>query len=113
MSVEKEILEQQLVRGIFENAAFDGTEGIARLAIDRGYDALTTRQKNVINPYLTQPCSGVTNPGGHHNECTNVLEGRELLAAYHQSFDTDSLLCEACRGEEGYYENQWAKISQE
>lgn len=113
MSVEQEILKQQLAHNIFENATFQGTEGIAKRAVAEGFSTLSDRQQAVLAPYLTQTCSGVTDPGGHHNECSNVLEEEELLAAYQRSSDSDSLICEKCENEEGFYDHQWAKIAQE
>lgn len=76
MSIEEKILEQQIARGIFENAKFPGTEGIARLAVNKGFRTLSEKQKKVLEPYLSTVCSGVTGPGGHHNECSAELDGR-------------------------------------
>ncbi|HEY8939440.1 MAG TPA: hypothetical protein VIM59_04595 [Cellvibrio sp.] len=113
MSIEEKILEQQIARGVFENAEFSGTEGIARLAVDKGFRTLSEKQQKVLEPYLSAVCSGVTDPGGHHNECSAQLDGQELLDAYLRCEDTESLTCESCYNEEGYYAHQWEQISQE
>jgi hypothetical protein len=113
MSVEDKILEQQIARGVFENAEFSGSEGIAKLAVAKGFSTLSTKQQQVLKPYLSTVCSGVTDPGGHHNECTVQLEGEVLLDAYHRCEDTESLTCDGCDNEEGYYAHQWEKISKE
>jgi hypothetical protein len=96
MSVKDKILEQQIARGIFEDAEFSGSEGIAKLAVAKGFSALSTKQQQVLEPYLSKVCSGVTDPGGHHNECAVQLEGEALLDAYHRCEDTESLTCEDC-----------------
>src|SRR5690606_26039437 len=113
MSVEEKILEQQIARGVFENAEFSGTEGIAKLAIDKGFQTLSEKQQKVLEPYLSTVCSGVTDPGGHHNECSAQLDGQELLDAYLRCEDVESLTCESCYNEEGHYAHQWEQISQE
>ncbi|MBU1387584.1 MAG: hypothetical protein KKD32_06995 [Proteobacteria bacterium] len=113
MGIEEKIFEIQLKRGVFETAEVDFAAGLAQLAIDKGYASLSNRQRAILEPYLSVPCSGVTDPGGYHNDCSVLLEGKKLLEAYEQSFDSDSLMCEDCRGEEGYYEYQWQKISEE
>ena len=113
MSIKEKILEQQLSRGVFDYASFAGTEGIAKKAITEGFDSLSPKQRSVLEPYLTKTCVGITDPGGHHNECARVLEEEELLDAYYRCDDTDSLVCDDCNNEEGYYSHQWERISQE
>jgi hypothetical protein len=113
MSVEDKILEQQIARGVFENAEFSGSEGIAKLAVAKGFSTLSTKQQKVLEPYLSTVCSGVTDPGGHHNECMLQLEGEALLDAYHRCEDTECLTCESCDSEEGDYAHQWERIAKE
>ena len=113
MGVEEKILGQQLARGVFDSATFAGTEGIAKRAVEHGFSSLSPKQKAVLEPYLSRLCSGVTNPGGHHNECAVELEGEALMEAYQRCVDTDSLTCDGCNSEEGYYAHQWDKISKE
>ncbi|WP_261282141.1 hypothetical protein [Serratia fonticola] len=98
MAIEDEILAHQLKRDIFYHED-SKVSGIARLAVDNGFDTLTPRQKAVVNPFLTQPCEGVTDPGDHHNGCTVQLAGAELLEAYEEYGAYDSLHCERCRDE--------------
>ncbi|MBS3670214.1 hypothetical protein [Vreelandella boliviensis] len=113
MGTEEQILQYQLDHGIFDNAKFSGTEGIAKRAITNGISTLSPKQQAVLNPYLSQYCSGVTNPGGHHNDCFTVLEGEALLDAYRRCDDSECLVCESCENEAGFYANQWEKISRE
>ncbi|WP_237673432.1 hypothetical protein [Vreelandella profundi] len=113
MGIEEKILQEQLTRGVFDNAEFAGTEGIAKLAVSEGFSTLSLKQKAVLEPYLSSTCSGVTDPGGHHNKCTAELEGEALLDAYHRCDDAESLICDSCDSEEGYYAHQWEKISKE
>lgn len=95
MAVEDDILEIQLKNDTFHGE--DGkVSGIAKLAVDKGFDTLSVAQKKVLQPFLTQPCEGVTDPGGFHNGCEVQLSGAELLDAYE---DFDSLRCERCRDE--------------
>jgi hypothetical protein len=113
MGIEERILDCQLTHGVFDNATFAGTEGIASRAVEQGFSSLSPKQKAVLEPYLSKICSGVTNPGGHHNECSAELEGEELLDAYHRSDDTDCLVCDSCNSEEGEYAHHWDKMSRE
>lgn len=110
MSVTQRILSRQLECGVFDSEE-NMVSGIARRAVDpaHGYDSLSPAQKRVLDPFLTQPCSGYTNPGGEHNECAQVLSGDELLDAYNLSEDTESLECESCRSERGYAQHVWEK----
>lgn len=110
MAISEEILEYQISHGIFETAVSSKEKGIAQYAVDNSFSALTPKQKSVLEPYLKKTCSGVTDPGGNHNECSVVLEGQALLDAYHRSFDSDSLLCEKCEDEQGFHEHHREKF---
>jgi hypothetical protein len=98
MGVIKRILAKQLEMGVFANEE-QKVSGIAQLALDKGFDNLSELQKRVLQPFLTQPCSGHINPGGHHNECEATLESEELLEAYEEADDPEFLQCERCRTE--------------
>lgn len=113
MGIEEKIFETELEHCVFEAAEVDFAEGLARLAVDKGYDSLSPKQKAVLEPYLSAYCSGVTDPGGHHYECDALLEGEDLLEAYQLSEDSQSLMCESCRSDQGYYQHQWQRISEE
>jgi hypothetical protein len=113
MSIEDKIFEQQIAHGIFENADFSGSKGIAKLAVEKGFNTLSTKQQQVLKPYLSIACTGVTDPGGYHNKCAVQLEGEALFDAYHRCEDKESLICEECDSEKGYYAHQWEKISKE
>ena len=113
MGIEERILDYQLIHGVYDNATFAGTEGIAKRAVTQGFSTLSPKQKAVLEPYLSNTCSGITDPGGHHNECPADLEGEALLDAYHRCDDTECLVCDSCNSEEGYYAHQWEKISRE
>lgn len=54
-------------------------------------------------------CSGHTDPGGYHNDCSRELSGDELLNAYEQCGDPDCLQCESCIAEAGYDQHLWDK----
>jgi hypothetical protein len=113
MGIKEEILATQLEKGVFDDAEVSFAAGIAQSAVDKGYDSLSSKQKAILNPYLSVYCSGLTDPGGHHNDCEALLEGEDLFDAYQLSLDSGSLMCESCRSDEGYYEHQWQKISDE
>jgi len=113
MGIKENIFATQLENDVFDAADVDFAEGLARLAVDKGFDSLSPRQKAVLEPYLSVHCSGVTDPGGHHNECEALLEGEELLEAYQLSEDSQSLMCENCRSEQGHYQHQWQRMSEE
>ncbi|MGL5665431.1 MAG: hypothetical protein ACRDD9_04800 [Shewanella sp.] len=112
MGTTEQILAVQLERDIFHNED-SKVSGIAKLAVAKGFNTLSPAQQRVLEPFLTQPCSGQTDPGGYHNDCEKVLEGAELLEAYEMSDDGESLQCESCREEAGFYEHQWEKFSQD
>lgn len=113
MGIEEKILKTSLEHCVFEAAEVDFAEGLAQLAVDKGYHSLSPKQKAVLDPYLSISCSGVTDPGGHHNGCDTLLEGEALIEAYELSEDNQSLVCESCRDEQGFYQHQWEKISKE
>ncbi|WP_337263281.1 MULTISPECIES: hypothetical protein [unclassified Serratia (in: enterobacteria)] len=98
MAVEDDILAIQLRSDIFSHEE-KKVSGLAKRAVDNGYETLSDGQKAVLKPFLTQPCEGVTDPGGYHNACTSQLSGAELLEAYEEECNFDSLLCEHCRDE--------------
>lgn len=108
MGTIEKILSYQLEHDLFHDQD-NKVSGIAKLAIDKGYAQLTEKQKYVLEDQLHQACSGYTNPGGHHNECDKKLSGEELLDAYQQCDDPESLMCEACRDEAGYDRHIWEK----
>lgn len=113
MGIKEKILDYQLNHGVFDNAKFGGTQGIAKLAVAQGFDTLSAKQKEVLEPYLSQTCSGITDPGGHHNDCSTELQDEALLDAYHRCDDIECLICESCDSEQGYYAHQWDRISKE
>lgn len=112
MSEEIEVLKLLLDRGHLDNE--DGkVSGIAKLAVDKGFEQLSALQKAVLTPLLLRACEGVTNPGGHHNECRVVLEGKELAAALEQEGYYNGVLCENCVNETEQYSNEWNRIQRE
>lgn len=111
MAIQDEILAMQLKQDVFHNEE-QKVSGIAQLAVDRGFDTLTPGQQAVVRPFLTQPCEGVTDPGGYHNNCQVQLTDEALKEAYEES-DFGSLLCEGCRDEQGGYAEEWARFSKD
>lgn len=112
MSDEVDVLQQLLKNGSLDQLDTK-VKGIALLAVDRGYDHLTNLQQVVLRPHLTQNCSGVTNPGGHHNHCNVVLEGKDLAAALEHEGYYGRILCEDCVNETGQYQREWERIDAE
>lgn len=108
MSVTESILRRQLDGGVFDKEE-RMVYGIAQRAVDpaHGYESLSASQKRVLEPFLTQPCSGRTDAGGHYNECQQVLTGTELLEAYDQSDDIESPECANCRSEAEAEQHTW------
>ena len=113
MRIEEKIFKIQLEKGVFDSAKVDFAAGLAKLAIDKGYDSLSSKQKTILEPYLSAKCSGVTDPGGYHNDCDVLLEGNDLLEAYQLSDDSETLMCETCRDEKAQYAHEWQKILDE
>ncbi|MUK76617.1 hypothetical protein GNP84_06815 [Aliivibrio fischeri] len=87
--------------------------GIAQLAIDKGYNQLSDKQKGILKPFLSEQCSGSINPGGYHNGCKTTLTESTLLDAYESTDDSDNLQCETCREEDSFYDYQREKLDQE
>lgn len=109
---------EHLLRTLQQHDAFDGQDqkvgGIAQLAIDNGYDTLSIAQQRVLAPFIEMNCTGVTDPGGHHNECNQVISSEDLAQAIELSEDgMDGVQCEDCRNEAGYYQHQWERIERE
>lgn len=113
MGLQESILKFQIEHGIFDDAEFHGAEGIAKLAIDRGYETLSEKQKNVLEPYLNITCSGYRDPGGNYHDCSVELSDEELLDACHESIGRDGTICNSCLNEIGNFERQWERISRE
>ena len=112
MSEEIDVLKQLLGKGHLDDEDAK-VSGIAKLAIDKGIDHLSNLQKGVIAPHLQSACEGVTDPGGHHNHCQVVLEGKELATALENEGYYSSVLCESCINETEQYSNEWNRIQRE
>jgi hypothetical protein len=112
MSDEQQVIEKLIEHGILEDEE-QRVRGIAQLALDQGYDKLSPLQQGVLKPFLSQACDGVENPGGHHNDCPVVLDGRQLAEALSQQAYYGSLLCQDCVSEKEQYANEWARIQAE
>jgi len=111
MAIQDEILCLQLGQDVFHNED-SKVSGIAKLAVDKGFNTLTPAQQSVIRPFLTQSCDGVRDPGGHHNNCQTRLTEETLKVAY-EEMGSGHLLCEACRNEQAYYEEAWIRFSKD
>lgn len=113
MATIEDILSYQYDAGLFDDVEPDFTKGLAQRAIEVGFEALSIHQKRVLQPYLSRECSGCTNPGGHHNDCTTALDGDELLEAFAEGDDVECPQCENCRQEAGDYAAHWARVEAE
>ncbi|MCC4266179.1 hypothetical protein LL240_17230 [Oceanimonas baumannii] len=109
MTTTEQILSHQLEIDAFHNSD-PKCAGIARKAVDDGFDSLSAAQKAVLKPFLSKECVGYTDPGGYHNSCNIILEGEELLSAYKACDDSESLECESCRDELAFIEHQREKF---
>jgi hypothetical protein len=109
--------EQKVVEKLLENGSLDNEDqkikGIAQLAADKGYQSLSPLQQKVLEPFLTRACDGVENPGGHHNECSVILEGEALAEGLSNEAYYDGVLCENCVNETEQYKNEWDRIQAE
>lgn len=112
MSEEVKVLAQLLKNGSLDNEHAK-VSGIAQLALDKGFDHLTEPQKGVLTPFLVKHCDGVTNPGGHHNECPVILEGAELATALENEGYYGAVFCENCINETEQYSREWDRIQSE
>jgi hypothetical protein len=109
--------EEQVLEALLNNGTMDNEEqmvrGIARRAVDQGFDTLSVAQRRVLERFLSERCSGIEDPGGHHNECPHILEGEDLVEAIEQSRFYGCVLCENCREDNDRYANEWARIQRE
>jgi hypothetical protein len=87
--------------------------GIAKSAIDKGFDNLSSKQKALLAPFLKQSCEGVTDPGGYHIDCNTTLEDDELESAIDNDMYYGGLLCPSCVDEKERYKAEWEKIQRE
>ena len=108
---------ESLIQTMLDHDAFAQEEqmvsGIARRAVDQGFDTLSPAQKRVLEPFMSHPCDGVEDPGGYHNECQNVLAGEQLETAYENRNYYDAMLCSQCVDELEEYQRQWDRIRDE
>ncbi|QXH55127.1 hypothetical protein [Pseudomonas maumuensis] len=109
--------EVDVLRQLINNGSLDEQEamvrGIAQLAVDQGFENLSDRQQAVLQPHLTQACAGVEDPGGYHNDCNVILEGRALAVALEQEGYYGAVLCEDCVNETEQYAQEWERIKRE
>nr|WP_315447127.1 hypothetical protein [uncultured Pseudomonas sp.] len=106
MSDEIEILKQLLEKSHLDSEDAK-VSGIAKLAVEKGFDHLSALQTAVVAPHLTRLCDGVTNAGGHHNVCPVALKGKEFVRALEHEGYNGSILCENCITETEQYSNEW------
>lgn len=109
---------ERLLRTLQEHGAFDDQDqmvgGIAQRAIDNGYDTLSVAQQRVLAPFIEMDCTGVTDPGGNHNGCNQVISSEDLAQAIELSEDgIGGVQCEDCRDEAGFHQYQWERIERE
>lgn len=112
MTIEQEIFAALIAHDAFHDED-QMVQGIAQRAVDHGFETLSARQQAVVSPFLERACEGVKNPGGHHNECRNVIEGKDLVNATENSGYFGGWLCENCRNESDGYENERARFMAE
>lgn len=109
--------EQKVLRALLNNGSLDNEEqkvrGVAQLAVDKGYQHLSGAQKTLVTPWLIRACDGVTNPGGHHNNCQALLEGETLGSALETEAYYGGVICESCINESAQYEREWERIQAE
>lgn len=113
MEIEEKIFEEQIKRGIFDDAKISFSKGLAQRAVTNGYKTLSANQQSILQPYLSIRCSGFTDPGDNHTECQRILEGYDLLEAYQSSDSSELLMCNNCISEGSHYSHYWKKMSEE
>lgn len=109
--------DQRVLAALLDNHVLidedDKVKGIAQLALDKGFENLSTLQQRVVQPFMSKRCSGMTDPGGHHNDCTAILEGDTMIEAAKNLIVYEALICESCRNDADYYAHQWERIQRE
>lgn len=97
-SNETKILEYFLEQGAFQNSK---EEGIAKLAIDKGYDTLTTPQQAVLKPFFNPICQGDL----IHKDCTESVSNEEFVLSIEDYFMLDRISCRSCLEQAEYQYN--------
>jgi|SRR5690625_411980 len=110
---KKQSIIEQLYNQDFINDEPDIVRGIAQAAIDRGYDNLSDKQKNIIKHLFQQKCQGVADPSGFVNNCQSTLTEEELDNALNLAFSYSGLLCRSCIDEAEGYRRHWDKLSKQ
>ena len=109
MAVETNVLAELFrVDALHEESGI--VVGIAQRAVDNGFEALTPKQQAVIEHLLSKGCSGVTDPGGHFDDCQATLEGQDLVDATINSGFYGEWLCEDCRNKSDGYDREREKF---
>ena len=96
MTIEREIFSALIAQNAFLGEK-PSVQSYAQLAVDKGFRALTSKQQAVINPFLQIKCEGVKKSNEQHNNCQNIIGGRELLAALEKTQLHTGWHCESCR----------------
>ncbi len=110
MGVTEKILNHMLAIDYFRGSG--AVSDIAKLAVTKGFDALSPAQKDALTPYLSETCSGYRDPVDHV-ECHADLDGESLLNALLEANDSESLQCDSCRSDSAYYERRWQQTLDE
>lgn len=112
MAEEEKALAKLIEYGFLEQED-SKVEGIAKRAINHGYESLSQAQKGVLSSWLQRECDGVTDPGGHHNGCQIVLEGQALADALDCESYGDGFICDSCVQEANEHQRRWDQMNDE
>ncbi|MBP6863409.1 MAG: hypothetical protein KBC57_13765 [Neisseriaceae bacterium] len=104
------IKEQILAILISKDEIQDSTaNGVARLAIDKGYDQLSNKQKYVVDGFLTGFCEG----DPILKDCNRRLEDELLLEALEEEIVYGRLMCSDCRHQTDHQVHTWSRMEKE
>ncbi|VVN76670.1 hypothetical protein PS834_00787 [Pseudomonas fluorescens] len=96
MTIEREIFSALIAQNAFQGEK-PSVQSYAKLAVDKGFRALSSKQQAVVSPFLKKQCVGIKEPNEKHNNCQNSIVGRDLLTALEKSESYKGWRCESCR----------------
>ncbi|MCY1440026.1 hypothetical protein D9M71_562830 [compost metagenome] len=96
MTIEREIFSALIAQNALQGEK-PSVQSYAQLAVDKGFRALSSKQQAVVSPFLQKKCEGMKKPNEKHNNCQNIISGRELVTALEKSEHYKGWRCESCQ----------------
>ncbi|QBX72894.1 hypothetical protein [Aeromonas hydrophila] len=102
------MVNNKILAFLLDHDAFDREDdggkraGVAQYAKDNGgYENLSGPQQALFRKWFSRECCGHRD-GDEWVDCARLLEGDDLLEAYTQSQDPESVQCDDCAEQEAF-----------